>query len=196
MNDPRPLYEQAAAAFGTLLKSVTPDRLDDPTPCSEFDIRALLSHSVDGLRLAAHIGEGGEWNAAPPMTEGVADSGWGAAYDDAHRSFVMAWSDDAKLDRMVSSPWTEKMPGSAMVAFYVLETAAHSWDLAQALGQPLPLDPALAEEILPMARKEVPASPRGGAVPFGEVREAPATADAHGRLAAWLGREVPHPPQP
>ena len=61
MQDPRPLYERAADQFAGLLKTVTPERLGDPTPCTEYDVRALVSHVVGGTHRIAHIGEGGDW---------------------------------------------------------------------------------------------------------------------------------------
>ncbi|MEO3977678.1 TIGR03086 family metal-binding protein [Streptomyces sp. CAU 1734] len=195
MNDPRPLYERAAAQFTALLESVTPDRLGDPTPCAEFDIRALLTHSVDGLHLMAHIGEGGDWRTAPPRhSAATADNAWNTAYEDAHQRFTKAWSADELLGRTVSAPWGATMPGAALFSFCVLETVVHGWDLHRALGRPLTLDAALAEAIWPVARDELPASPRGGPVPFGEVRPAPGGAGPYTRLAAWLGREAGAPP--
>ncbi|MCM2393655.1 TIGR03086 family metal-binding protein [Streptomyces albipurpureus] len=194
MNDPRPLYDQAAAQFSTLLKVVTPARLSDPTPCAKFDVRGLLAHSVNGLNMWAMIGDGEDWTKAPPREGTIADHAWAAAYDDAHHRFTRAWSDDAKLGRMFSAPWAEQLPGGAMVAFVLLENVVHAWDLSQALGWSPPLESALAEAVLPMAREQIPAFPRGGEMPFGEVREAPTGADVYGQLAAWLGREVPHSP--
>ncbi|MFD9718740.1 TIGR03086 family metal-binding protein [Streptomyces sp. NPDC059076] len=191
MNDPRPLYERAAAQFAVLLEAVTPSRLGDPTPCSEFDVRALLSHSVNGLYLMAHIGENGDWKSAPPPVSDFADDAWRESYRDAHQRFGEAWSDDAMLSSTVSSPWGEETSGHAMVGFALLETVAHGWDLSEALGRPVELDPVLAEAVIPMAHDALPAASRGGPVPFGAVREAPVGADAYDRLAAWLGREVP-----
>ncbi|MGW4027770.1 TIGR03086 family metal-binding protein [Streptomyces sp. NPDC004838] len=190
MNDPRPQYERAADQFAELLKTVTPDRLGDPTPCSEYDVRALLSHVVGGTHRIALVGEGGEATTAPARVDGVGDEGWGDAYVEARRRFAEAWADDAKLGLEVTVPWG-RVPGAAALGGYVMETVAHTWDLSRALGHPMPLDQSLAEAVLPAARAMLPAGgPRGGEVPFEAVREAPAGADAYERLAAWLGREV------
>ncbi|MFF0447205.1 TIGR03086 family metal-binding protein [Streptomyces sp. NPDC004609] len=189
MNDPRPQYERAAEQFAGLLKTVTPDRLGDPTPCSEYDVRALLSHVVGGAHRIADVGEGGEATATPLTMDGVADEGWSAAYDEARHRFAGAWADDARLGQEVTMPWG-RVPGAAAVGGFVMETVAHTWDLSKALGHPLPLDQSLAEAVLPAAQAMLPADRRGGEVPFEAVREAPADADAYARLAAWLGREV------
>lgn len=190
MNDPRPLYERAAEQFAGLVKTVTPDRLDAPTPCPEFDVRALLSHVVGGTHRIALVGEGGDGLSVPARADGIADDGWSAAYDVARSRFGEAWADDAKLARPVTVPWGAEIPGAAAVGGYVMETLAHTWDLSQALGNPLPLEQELAEIILPLAREVLPVEPRGGPVPFGAVQEAPEGSDAYAQLAAWLGRTV------
>ncbi|WP_406731003.1 TIGR03086 family metal-binding protein [Streptomyces sp. NBC_01794] len=189
MNDPRPLYERAADQFASVLKTVTPERLDGPTPCTEFDVRALLSHVVGGVHRIALIGEGGDGLSVPARVDGVADDGWVTAYEEAHRRFTAAWADDTKLTREVTVPWGT-VPGAAAVGGYVMETLTHTWDLSWSLGHPLPLDPALAEVILPIAHEVLPPESRAEGAPFGPVREAPEGADAYDRLAAWLGRSV------
>ncbi|MET7618576.1 TIGR03086 family metal-binding protein [Streptomyces sp. NPDC005408] len=189
MNDPRPLYERAAEQFASLLKLVTPQRLGDPTPCTEYDVRALLSHVVGGTHRIALIGEGGDGLSVPARVDGVADDAWTTAYEAARARFTSAWADGAKLSQEVTVPWGS-VPGAGAVGGYVMETLTHTWDLSKALGHPLPLDEELARIILPIAREVLPADSRGGDVPFGEVREAPEGADEYGRLAAWLGRTV------
>ncbi|MFF3456476.1 TIGR03086 family metal-binding protein [Streptomyces sp. NPDC002730] len=188
MNDPRPLYERAADQFASLLKTVTPERLGDPTPCTEFDVRALLSHVVGGTHRIATIGEGGDGLSVPARVDGVADDGWTTVYEEARRRFTAAWADDAKLSRLVAVPWAAELPGAAAVGGYVMETLTHTWDLSQALGHPMALDEELAKVILPIAQQVLPADSRGEGVPFAAVQEAPEGADAYGRLASWLGR--------
>ncbi|MFF3291502.1 TIGR03086 family metal-binding protein [Streptomyces sp. NPDC003023] len=188
-NDPRTQYARAAAQFTGLLKTVTAEDLDRATPCAEFDVRQLLSHVVGATRRFAVIGEGGDGMAVRTQTDGVADDGWNSAYEDIQRRATTAWADDAKLAGEYTAPWG-RVPGAAVVGGYVMETLTHTWDLSQALGHPLPLDEELAIAVLPMARQALPEDRRGEGVPFAAVREAPADADAYGRLAAWLGRAV------
>ncbi|GHF12826.1 TIGR03086 family metal-binding protein [Streptomyces morookaense] len=187
--DPRPLLARATAQLAELVATVPAERLGDPTPCEEFDIRGLLAHLVGGLEAGALLGETGEPRRLAPVTD-VPDDGWAAAYEAGRARLAAAWADDAKLDMAVAVPWGE-MPGRAYLASgCVLETVAHTWDLSQALGHPLPLDQELGEYALEWARQKLTADRRGEGVPFGPVRPAPEDADAYGRLAAWLGRTV------
>ncbi|MBB5116826.1 hypothetical protein AF335_30245 [Streptomyces eurocidicus] len=187
--DPRPLLDRAVAQLAALVAAVPADRLGAPTPCSEFDVRALLGHLVAGAHDGAELGEKGtvEWSRPP---EGVADDGWSAAYEEARTRLIAAWADDATLTRPVKVEWGE-FPGAVyLTSGMVLESVTHAWDLSRALGDPLPLDQELAELALGWAERFLPAERRGAGVPFGPVRSVPAGADAYGRLAGWLGREV------
>lgn len=188
--DPRPAYEAAADQLERLVAAVTPDRLDAPTPCPEWDVRALLEHVVDGTHRTARLGEEGD-GASMLQTSGqdVADGGWVRAYAEARVRFRAAWEDAAKLDGTYTVPWGV-VPGRGVIGAEVQETVMHAWDLARALGrsQELPEEPA--SSLLPFSEQILPAERRGGPVPFEPVRTAPEGADAHTRLAAWLGRDV------
>lgn len=188
--DPRPLFARATGQLAGLVAAVPVERLGDPTPCEEFDIRALLAHLVGGLNAGAVLGETGEPRRIAPAAADVPDDDWAAAYEAGRARLAAAWADDAKLDMPVSVPWGE-MPGRAYLSSgCVLETVAHTWDLSQALGHPLPLDQELGEYALQWARQALTADRRGEGVPFGPVQPAPEGADAYARLAAWLGRAV------
>ncbi|MFC5664071.1 TIGR03086 family metal-binding protein [Kitasatospora misakiensis] len=187
--DPRPLYQLALDQLEKLIAETGPENLDRPTPCPAYDLRALLSHVVGGVHRLAYMGEGGRCEDVVAATGEQPDDGWPAALGRARARVTTAWAEDAKLDRPTFAPWGE-VPGRAAVGGYVLETVTHAWDIARALDTTLPLDERLGEAALGIALAVLPAEPRGGAVPFGPVRPAPADADAYTRLAAYLGREV------
>lgn len=190
--DPRPFFERAAGQTASLFDVVRPEDLGAPTPCPEFDVGGLLSHVVGGTLRIAQVGEGGGPGEVDPGAEtdsgvsGVPERGWREPYARARERFAAAWADEAKLDAVVEVPWG-KVPGRSGVAGSVMETVAHSWDLAQALGRQDLLDPALAEFALAVARRAVPEE-RGEGVPFGPPVQVPPDADDYARLAAWLGR--------
>ncbi|GGW74320.1 hypothetical protein GCM10010503_59840 [Streptomyces lucensis JCM 4490] len=186
--DPRPVYARAARQAAALIGTVRPGQLDRPTPCAEFDVRALLSHIVGGTRRIAVVGEGGDGLAVEPVAEGVADDGWAAAYDEVRVRVLKAWESDERMTTPVRVPWGE-VPGRAALCGYVMEIVTHTWDLAEALGRPYALDPELAEFALATARQVLPDSrPRDEETPFADRHEAPEGAGAYERLAAWLGR--------
>jgi uncharacterized protein (TIGR03086 family) len=187
--DPRPLRRRAIAQTETIVAAVTPDQLTLPTPCPEYDVRALLSHITGGLTRAGLVGEGADDALArPAMAEGVPDDAWPQAYRAAATRDAAAWADDAKLDALVEVPWG-KVPGRFAIAGYIQEILAHGWDLAQATGQPTEGDPELALWALATAKRILPPDIRGNdGVPFGPVVDVPPDATPYTQLAAWLGR--------
>ncbi|MBJ6640489.1 TIGR03086 family protein [Streptomyces sp. DHE7-1] len=186
--DPRPYYVRATEQAAALIKTVRPEDLARPTPCSEFDVRGLLGHVVGGTRRIAVVGEGGDGLAVDPSTDGVADDGWAAAYDEVRVRVLGAWESDERMVATVRVPWGE-VPGHAALSGYVMEIVTHTWDLAEALGHPWELDPELAEFSLANARRVLPDSrPRDAATPFAARTGAPEGAGTYERLAAWLGR--------
>ncbi|PGH50042.1 TIGR03086 family metal-binding protein [Streptomyces sp. Ru87] len=190
--DPRPLAARAAAQLAVLLDDVRPEALARPTPCADWDVRALTEHIVSVAEAYAVIGETGRDEApdgvrARPLPEAPADRA--AVFATARERLAAAWRDDAKLDKAYVLPWGE-VSGRGTLTGYLLDGVTHAWDLARALDSGRPLDPELAEVSLAAARRVLPPERRGGPTPFEPVRPAPQDADAYGRLAAWLGRDA------
>ncbi len=186
--DPRPIHARAIAQTESIVAAVGQGQLGLPTPCPEYDVRALLSHMVGGLTRIAVIGEGGDGLAVQPRADGVPDDGWLDAYRAAAARARIAWADDARLDALVEVPWG-KVPGRIAVSGYVQEILTHGWDLAKATGQPTEGDPELAAFVLAIACRILPPERRGGEVPFGPVVEVEADAAPYAQVAAWLGRQ-------
>ncbi|MDH6574883.1 TIGR03086 family metal-binding protein [Kitasatospora sp. MAP5-34] len=186
--DLRPLYRRALGQLEKLVVTITPNQLELPTPCDEFDVRALLSHTVGGIHRASYVGEGGYALDVPALVGETADDAWPAVLGRAGARMTAAWADDATLDRLAVVPWGE-VPGRAALGGYFMELVTHTWDLARATDTAATtLDDELAHVALAFAEYALPAERRGPGVPFGLVRPAPADADAYTRLAAWLGR--------
>jgi uncharacterized protein (TIGR03086 family) len=185
-SDPRPAYRAALAWAEEKVRGVDPAVLDRPTPCSEYDVRALLGHLVATVVRARVIAEGGDPTTMPVVVTGVPDYGWAAELAAAIDKAMAAWSDDAVLDREATVPWGE-VPGRQAIWGYLNEALVHGWDLAVATGQPSEADPAIAEAGLAVARQILPAHFRGGPVPFAEVVTSASDAGPTERLANWAG---------
>ncbi|RVW00570.1 TIGR03086 family protein [Rhodococcus xishaensis] len=184
--DPRPLYREALAWATELIAGVRRDQLTASTPCTEFDVRALLGHHVAGVEIARIIGEGGDPSAAPTIVTGISDDDFVAAYRSATDRMLPAWTDD-RLDAEVTAPWGT-VPGRVAIWVYIIETLVHGWDLATATGQPAESRPELAEAVLAVAQHAIPAEPRGGQMPYGPVVTPSAQAGPTEQLANWSGR--------
>jgi uncharacterized protein (TIGR03086 family) len=188
--DSRPFYARALSWANDRIAAVEPSMLGRPTPCSEYDVRALLGHLVATVVRARVIGEGGDLATAPTVVADVPDDGWAAAFAAAVEKMTPVWTDDALLDRPVTVPWGT-VPGRAALWGYVGEALVHGWDLAVATGQNPEADADLAEAALAGARDKIPAGRRGGPVPFAEVVEPAPGAGPTERLANWAGHRRP-----
>lgn len=188
--DPRTAYDRALTWANDLISRVEPTDLDRPTPCSEYEVRALLGHLVATVDRARRIGEGGDPRTMPTSVTGVPDDGWSAAFAAAVDKMTPVWADDALLDRPVTVPWGT-VPGRAALWGYVNEALVHGWDLAVATGQDAEADADLAEAALAGAQAKIPADRRGGPIPFAEVVEPAPDAGPTERLANWSGHRRP-----
>jgi uncharacterized protein (TIGR03086 family) len=185
--DPRPAFAAAAATAGAVAAAVRPDQLRGPTPCPEYDVRALLGHLVAVLRRVAAVGRGEHPFSVPQVVPDVPDHGWGAAARAAADDALAAWADPALLGRQLTLPFGT-FPGAAALATYTGEVTTHTWDVAAATGQAPDWDPAVVALALTATRRALPAGNRGPGVPFGPVVPVPDDAPLIDRLVAWQGR--------
>lgn len=182
--DPRPLYTAATAWLLDLVRGISDDQLDGPTPCTDYDVRQLIGHVIATLARAETVALRGDIGDVGTMIE-YRDA---QAFADYRDRAVAAWSDDALLDRPVTVPWGA-VPGRGALVGYTNETLVHGWDLAVATGQPYEVpDPRIATAILPTMQQFLSAEVRGGPVPFAAVVEPRTEAGPTERLANWSGR--------
>ncbi|MBZ4320780.1 TIGR03086 family protein [Streptomyces sp. SCA2-4] len=178
---------RAVAQLAAVAAEVRPERLTDPTPCAEYDVKGLLGHVVGAAHALAALATAGGFRPSGPLpTPQVADDGWPAAVAEAGDRLAAAWDDESLLTSMYDVPWG-KSPGHGVVSFLVLEMVVHTWDLNEALGRPATLDPELSEFALKGAEALPPEGKEGA---FGAARPAPEGADVHTRLAARTGRPL------
>lgn len=202
--DPRPAFAQALAAATPIVEGVRPDQLDGPTPCTGMDVRYLLGHLVmAGLR-AACAGRGDDLSTWPGEVTGVADDGWGAAWQEVVAQMPTAWADDTRLTTDVVMPWAT-MSGADVVHVYMNEVICHTWDLARATGQQAAWDDDTLQVALDGIKRQLPDDPERARMfeeakasmppgvpwrdPFGPIVAVPDGAPLIDRLVAWSGRD-------
>jgi uncharacterized protein (TIGR03086 family) len=204
--DPRAVLGRAFATARTVLDGVGPDQLELPTPCTEYDVRALAGHL---LAMAERVGEVGRGEPLSPLevTE-VPDDGWVESWDRVTRAVAAAWADDATLERIVELPWAT-LPGSATLIMWGNELSVHTWDLATATGQSPDWDDTVLAAALAAMQVGLPAEGRAEAFeamrqnlpktteaftpPFAAAVEVPSAAPLIERLVAWNGRNPSWP---
>ncbi|GAA1331009.1 TIGR03086 family metal-binding protein [Pseudonocardia xinjiangensis] len=158
-----------------LVDSVDEQEWSAPTPCEEWDVRAVVEHLLDvQQRFLANL------TAQPVRTQ--------PSFGENAQLLVSAFSEEGALERLVPDRLGE-ITGLTLLKILMMEHLAHGWDLGQALAHP----PAFDEEVVDrtidfvqqMSPKVPPALRR-----FDDPQPVAPDAPAIDRLAARLGRRV------
>lgn len=152
IQDPPPLIEslgllERAVGYTRLaLREVTPGMLGSPTPCTDWDLAALLRHMVESLEALTEAADLGcvalvVPDEPPTSVEVVMQLREHAC------SLLGAWSAVAHdTDVMVGD---RPLSSSILAAAGALEVAVHGWDVSQATGACAPIPALLALDLLP-----------------------------------------------
>src|SRR2546423_3638367 len=133
------LHERALDEAARLVGGVRSDQMGLPTPCSEWDVRALIAHLVAGNVRFLGVAEGKRAERGPVTPDVLGDDPAGA-YRRSAEALKQAWRDPARLDQQCELPFGV-MPRPAARAVHLVETGAHSWGPAQTTGQQPAFDP-------------------------------------------------------
>ena len=166
-----------------VISGVKSTQLDAPTPCPEWDVRTLLSHTigvVDGMGRAV---SGEERPAGKPAASLEADLG--AQFRRVADATLAAWTARGLEGEL--NVGAGPMPAAAGISINLLDTATHSWDIAQATGQDSNLPDALAATVLAVCQGFITDELRGFAG-FAPAVALPAGASATDQMVAFLGR--------
>ena len=137
-------FDHAAGVIG----GVQPDQLDAATPCTEWDVRALLTHTIG---VVTNIGCGVRGEALIPDVNAIAlDTDFARQFRTAADGTLAAWRSSG-LDGEVNIG-AGPMPASLGASINVVDTASHAWDIARATGQVEDLPAELATSVLVVAR--------------------------------------------
>jgi uncharacterized protein (TIGR03086 family) len=185
-------FARAQAVARHIIDSITDEQLALPTPCSEWDVRDILNHVLDGdlLVIAWLKGETPSWGRNPdhlgddPHPQAVVLDRLAECYD-----LIAGQAGD--LERIVTTRMAA-MSVDALAERRIGDLVAHLWDLAVATSQPVDYDPELVETVVPYYQAKLDGKPREGA-PVAEPQPVPDDATAADRLACYLGRSVGAP---
>ncbi|WP_433157285.1 TIGR03086 family metal-binding protein [Kribbella sp. CA-247076] len=174
--------ERVLTAVGGLVETVERNDFDRPTPCADWDVRALVDHLVWENLLWAGLANG------EPRSDFGADH-LGDDHVEAFRTAadrtLLAFGRPGMLDQRYGPA-----PGFRLVEQLLIEMLAHGWDLSRALGRPFTGVDDLAERALPVVREIYDSLPRTEGGSFAHATTVPVDAPALDRLAAYLGRTI------
>ena len=185
--EPINLFLRAIDQTGRIVAGVKPDQLGLATPCADWDVRALLNHTVGAAQMFHDAAQGKPFEMARFATDLIGDDP-AAAYDQAAAQLRGAVGKPGVLDQTWTMPFGT-VPGAIAIAIATVEAEQHGWDVAKATAQLVDFDPELAEAALANARMMPPDQARQPGV-FGPEVSCSAGAPVHDSLAAFLGRQV------
>ncbi|GAC1410971.1 MAG: TIGR03086 family metal-binding protein [Actinomycetota bacterium] len=182
------LFTRASESFDRAVAAIQPDHWTMPTPCSEWDVRALVNHVV------------GEDLWAAPMLGGktIDEVGHTLDGDLLDDDPVRAWHRAIDLARAtINAPGALEttvhasfgdISGETYVTQLFHDHLIHAWDLAHAIGADERMDPELVEIALHQLQPQEAMLRSSGA--FGELVPSASDADTQTRLLALVGRKA------
>lgn len=184
--EPDQALHRALDQIERIAGGIRPDQLERPTPCTEFDVRALLNHTTASLQGLADAASGRTWDMGTYGRDLLGDDPIGS-FTTGVRALRAAASPDDVLERMWSMPFGDT-PGRQAIAIAIMEVAQHGWDLARATDQDVVFDDELAETALELAKANMPPDDQRPEGTFGPPVPVPDDAAAADRLAGFMGR--------
>ncbi|WP_054811427.1 TIGR03086 family metal-binding protein [Nocardia arizonensis] len=173
------LHRRAAERFRICLVEVGSDQWELPTPCAEWDVRALVNHVTgnhEQMALRLHGRPADRCHDGPL-----------AAWSAACAAVQAGLSRTEVLQQQAPSPFGGQMSIADLARILTVDLTTHTWDLARATGRNDPLDPEVVNEVLPMIERIHPTLAAGGK--FAPAISVPESAGAQQRLLALLGRQ-------
>jgi len=174
--NPVVLFERAATEAAAMVEKVQPEQRDAPTPCSEWDVDALVTHMAGGTTyLSAALGV--------DTDGGGSDSDYRAAVTRC----VEASRAPGALEGRCMSPAGFEWSVAEATAGTAMDQLVHTWDLAVAIDADRQLDPELVDAIVAMFLPQMPEIGREAGIVGPEVPVAD-SASPQDRLLGAMGR--------
>lgn len=188
MTDIRDLHRRAVEGFGARVRAVGDDQWELPTPCSDWDVRALVNHVVGESLWTVPLMEGATIADVGDRFDGdVLGDDPKAAWESSAGPAVEAMAADGAIDRTVHLSFGDT-PASEYASQLFADHLIHAWDLARATGGDERLDPELVDACAEWFAAMEPLYRGVGAI--GERKAVVDGADPQTKLLAMFGREA------
>jgi uncharacterized protein (TIGR03086 family) len=185
----RTLMTRAVDTSVALVQGIGPEMLDRPTPCPDYDVRALLGHMSGWMTERARGAATKQTiEGAPDESRDVtAEPGWADRFAEGARAAGAAWSEPAAWEGTSSLSGAMQMPAEMLGGLMFSEFLLHGWDLAAATGQKFALDDDLARALFDQVSSMAGMAREYRA--FGPEVAVPASAPLADRALGLAGRD-------
>jgi uncharacterized protein (TIGR03086 family) len=185
-DETRDLYARALKQFGEKVHAVREDQWANATPCSEWDVRALVNHLVNENLWVPSLLEGRTIEEVGDRFDGDRlGTDPGAAWEASADGALAAVADPDAMRRTVHLSYGDR-PASDYVNEMFIDLAIHGWDLARGIGADEAIDPEFVDVLYaraaPMEEDLKSYGVYGGRV------TPPEAADPQTKLLAIFGR--------
>lgn len=126
-------FDTAAQGFGDRLRAVPDTCWGNATPCTEWNVRQLANHMIQGSRVYTSLLRGGSSTEfMANLDQEVLNGNLVTAYRNAVDDCRAAFHATGALDRIVDYLFGP-VPGRQLLGLYVVDAITHTWDLARAV---------------------------------------------------------------
>ncbi len=172
------LYEEAVRATGKIMAAIQPGQLNNPTPCTEWNVQAVLNHLATGAARALATMSGTE--AQEPTGDATA-----ADFADTTSKVLELAKAPGAMEKTVTTRRGDVPAGEFLTGSF-MDTLIHGWDLAVATDQDTTLPGVLVEACYAAFEPRIDKERTGG--PFATYVAMPEAASTQAKLLGLLGR--------
>jgi len=186
--DTQQQLEAVLPALLDVVGNITPEQLDQPTPCAQFTVRGVVGHMIGGAGFFASQLRGDGVPTPPPEGVDLGGDDPVVTFRAAMDALGAAAAAPGASTRVIVTPFGE-MTGDQALRYLALDGTVHTWDLARATGQSFTPSDELVAEVLSTARQTITPDARDGDT-FAEPTAVPAGASSLEQLIAFTGRTL------
>lgn len=182
------MFLRSVDEFDRRVMAIGDNQWNNATPCTDWDVRALVNHMTSEALWAPHLFTGKTIAEAGDSFDGdVLGSDPAGAWSIAAKEEREAIQEEGVLERTVHLS-RGPTPSSVYVGELFSDHVIHAWDLARGIGGDEKLDPELVDILYRAASPREDELKASGV--FGDKIEPPEGADTQTKLLAVFGRVV------
>jgi uncharacterized protein (TIGR03086 family) len=191
MTQPKPnpieLYEAASQGFAQALGNVKPNQMKNATPCTEWNVQALINHNIAVTGFAYGVLTENVTVDPFAVSGPLPKEGAVAALEAGAAKVLQLIKTRGFLEKQLpKSPFGPMTAGQFIMAPF-LDLLVHRWDLAKGTGQSTTLDKQLVEVCYTAFAPMVEGMRRPGII--GPEVKVPLNASTQNKLLGIMGRK-------
>jgi len=177
-----------------IIPLITPEQLDNPTPCERWLVRDLLANIIGQYHGFAAAASGQPTSLEAFRPRRVSADDLVPVYIEAAALVTDAFAEPGVPDRRFYLPEIRgggPYPATTAIGFHLVDEVVRAWDLAKSTGMPVEFDDEVLDAALSISA-QVPNTPasRGEGLAFALGVETDPGVAALDRIVALLGRRA------